>query len=123
MRGQVSCCCLAFPNLLSRNIDIIARMLCTTTSYLAVSSHVYKPAVKGCSACAAGTPYEDGTFRMKMILGPDFPNTPPKGVSSGAQCSPEMLAIRFVSCSCLAQVAFAARYTRSELLLLHLLPC
>ena len=27
----------------------------------------------------AGTPYEDGTFRMKMILGPDFPNTPPKG--------------------------------------------
>lgn len=27
----------------------------------------------------AGTPYEDGAFRMKMILGPDFPNTPPKG--------------------------------------------
>ncbi|DBB03669.1 hypothetical protein WJX82_006008 [Trebouxia sp. C0006] len=27
----------------------------------------------------AGTPYEDGTFRMKMILGPDFPNMPPKG--------------------------------------------
>lgn len=28
---------------------------------------------------AAGTPYQDGAFRMKMILGPDFPHTPPKG--------------------------------------------
>ena len=29
---------------------------------------------------AAGTPYEDGAFRMKMILGADFPRTPPKGM-------------------------------------------
>mmetsp|Transcript_25658 Transcript_25658/g.66046 ORF Transcript_25658/g.66046 Transcript_25658/m.66046 type:complete len:210 (+) Transcript_25658:99-728(+) len=27
----------------------------------------------------AGTPYEGGLFRMKLILGSDFPNTAPKG--------------------------------------------
>lgn len=34
---------------------------------------------------AAGTPYQDGAFRMKMILGPDFPHTPPKGTLLSAQ--------------------------------------
>lgn len=29
---------------------------------------------------AAGTPYQDGSFRMKMVLGADFPRTPPKGM-------------------------------------------
>ncbi|KAF9597292.1 hypothetical protein IFM89_016433 [Coptis chinensis] len=27
----------------------------------------------------AGTPYENGTFRMKLALSKDFPNSPPKG--------------------------------------------
>lgn len=27
----------------------------------------------------AGTPYEGGVFRMKLVLTPDFPNSPPKG--------------------------------------------
>ena len=26
-----------------------------------------------------GTPYEGGVFRMKLAIGPDFPNAPPKG--------------------------------------------
>lgn len=26
-----------------------------------------------------GTPYEGGLFRMKLVLGSDFPNSPPKG--------------------------------------------
>ena len=30
-------------------------------------------------AAAVGTPYEGGAFRMKLVLGSDFPNTPPKG--------------------------------------------
>ena len=30
---------------------------------------------------AAGTPYEGGVFRMKLVLGADFPSAPPKGVS------------------------------------------
>jgi ubiquitin-conjugating enzyme E2 S len=25
------------------------------------------------------TPYEEGLFRMKLIIGPDFPAAPPKG--------------------------------------------
>eukprot|EP00730_Choanoeca_flexa_P013247 TRINITY_DN5111_c0_g1_i3.p1 TRINITY_DN5111_c0_g1~~TRINITY_DN5111_c0_g1_i3.p1 ORF type:complete len:200 (+),score=42.42 TRINITY_DN5111_c0_g1_i3:96-695(+) len=28
---------------------------------------------------AAGTPYEGGHFRMKLVLSPEFPQTPPKG--------------------------------------------
>lgn len=28
---------------------------------------------------AAGTPYEGGLFRMKLVLGEDFPTAPPKG--------------------------------------------
>lgn len=28
---------------------------------------------------AAGTPYENGMFRMKLILSRDFPQSPPKG--------------------------------------------
>ena len=39
----------------------------------------------------AGTPYEDGTFRMKMILGPDFPNTPPKGTLTHFLCMKTIL--------------------------------
>ena len=27
-----------------------------------------------------GTPYEDGVFRVKLIIPNDFPNTPPKGI-------------------------------------------
>ncbi len=35
-------------------------------------------------ACfAAGTPYEGGVFRMKLMLGEDFPTAPPKGESRG----------------------------------------
>lgn len=30
----------------------------------------------------AGTPYEGGLFRMKLVLGPDFPAAPPKGYFS-----------------------------------------
>jgi len=26
-----------------------------------------------------GTPYEDGIFKMKLLLGPEFPSAPPKG--------------------------------------------
>ena len=29
---------------------------------------------------AAGTPYENGIFRMKLILSRDFPHSPPKGL-------------------------------------------
>ncbi|GER52575.1 ubiquitin-conjugating enzyme family protein [Striga asiatica] len=28
----------------------------------------------------AGTPYENGVFRMKLILSHDFPHSPPKGL-------------------------------------------
>lgn len=31
-------------------------------------------------ALAAGTPYENGVFRMKLLLSPDFPHSPPKGL-------------------------------------------
>lgn len=27
---------------------------------------------------AAGTPYQDGTFHVRLILSKDFPNSPPK---------------------------------------------
>jgi ubiquitin-conjugating enzyme E2 S len=30
----------------------------------------------------AGTPFEGGLFRMKLVLGSDFPNAPPKGKST-----------------------------------------
>lgn len=30
---------------------------------------------------AAGTPYENGVFRMKLLLSHDFPHSPPKGMS------------------------------------------
>ena len=30
---------------------------------------------------AAGTPYENGIFRMKLLLSHDFPQSPPKGLS------------------------------------------
>ncbi|CAI5536782.1 unnamed protein product [Closterium sp. Naga37s-1] len=30
-------------------------------------------------SCAEGTPYEGGVFRMKLLLGRDFPNAAPKG--------------------------------------------
>lgn len=29
---------------------------------------------------AAGTPYENGVFRMKLLLSRDFPHSPPKGL-------------------------------------------
>lgn len=39
---------------------------------------------------AAGTPYENGVFRMKLILSHDFPHSPPKGLSVHMKllCSP-----------------------------------
>jgi ubiquitin-protein ligase len=35
----------------------------------------------------AGTPFEGGLFRMKLVLGSDFPNAPPKG-KLYTSCSP-----------------------------------
>ena len=36
----------------------------------------------------AGTPYEDCLFRMKLVLGAEFPNAPPKGEATAPrQCS------------------------------------
>ncbi|CAA6661949.1 unnamed protein product [Spirodela intermedia] len=32
-----------------------------------------------CFHVSAGTPYENGTFRMKLLLSHDFPQSPPKG--------------------------------------------
>lgn len=29
-----------------------------------------------------GTPYEDGIFRMRLVIPNDFPNAPPKGMSN-----------------------------------------
>ena len=29
---------------------------------------------------AVGTPFEGGLFKMKLVLGSDFPNAPPKGM-------------------------------------------
>ena len=31
---------------------------------------------------AAGTPYEGGLFRMRLAIGPEFPNAPPKGAQT-----------------------------------------
>lgn len=31
------------------------------------------------SFLTAGTPYEGGLFRVKLVLGKDFPAAPPKG--------------------------------------------
>lgn len=31
------------------------------------------------SLLTAGTPYEGGLFRVKLVLGKDFPASPPKG--------------------------------------------
>lgn len=33
----------------------------------------------GCVFISAGTPYTGGIFRMKLVLGKNFPNEPPKG--------------------------------------------
>ena len=30
--------------------------------------------------CLAGTPYEGGMFKMKLVLGRDFPAAPPQGM-------------------------------------------
>ena len=32
----------------------------------------------------AGTPFEGGVFRMKLVLGSEFPSAPPKGKQSSA---------------------------------------
>ena len=31
------------------------------------------------SCSAAGTPYEGGLFKMKLVVGSEFPQAPPKG--------------------------------------------
>ncbi len=41
--------------------------------YLCCHTNVLPP------AAAAGTPFEGGVFRMKLVLGQDFPASPPKG--------------------------------------------
>ena len=38
-----------------------------------------KPCTDGLCMQAVGTPYEGGLFRMKLVLGTDFPKAPPKG--------------------------------------------
>lgn len=38
---------------------------------------------RGARPLAAGTPYEGGLFRMKLVVGSDFPNAPPKGATWG----------------------------------------
>ncbi len=39
--------------------------------------------VRTCSSIlAAGTPYEGGMFRMKLVLSKDFPASPPQGKST-----------------------------------------
>lgn len=35
---------------------------------------------------AAGTPYENGVFRMKLLLSRDFPHSPPKGLWTLSLC-------------------------------------
>jgi ubiquitin-conjugating enzyme E2 S len=35
---------------------------------------------------SAGTPYENGVFRMKLLLSHDFPQSPPKGAKSSSLC-------------------------------------
>lgn len=32
-----------------------------------------------------GTPYENGLYRCKLTIEPDFPNNPPKGIHNGTQ--------------------------------------
>ncbi len=38
-----------------------------------------RPGSDPAAQCAAGTPFEGGVFRMKLVLGADFPDAPPKG--------------------------------------------
>ena len=32
-----------------------------------------------CFLCIAGTPFEGGQFKMKLVLGKDYPTAPPQG--------------------------------------------
>lgn len=43
------------------------------------SNHASHPALATCSPDAAGTPFEGGVFRMKLVFPADYPAAPPKG--------------------------------------------
>ncbi len=47
---------------------------------------------------AAGTPFEGGVFRMKLVLGADFPDAPPKGARRRCPARPALGACRFTAC-------------------------
>lgn len=81
------------------SFDFVSCLLCFKChawSYIATSacqsasrdckSKLLSSKLTSLKCTTAGTPYEDGTFRMKMILGPDFPNTPPKGTLTHFSC-------------------------------------
>ena len=72
-KDQVRCC--AFEAL-----SCVAALwcVCNPSAVSKLTHAASKP--ENLLRAAAGTPYEDGSFRMKMILGADFPRTPPKGV-------------------------------------------
>ena len=52
--------------------------------WLCLKSSIFKYSLE-CSnvkilGLAAGTPYDNGVFRMKLLLSRDFPHSPPKGM-------------------------------------------
>ncbi len=56
---------------------------------------------------AVGTPFEGGVFKMKLVLGSDFPNAPPKGMPP---CT--------INCSLFTHLQLALAYLHSSLLLI-----
>lgn len=58
---------------------------------------------------AAGTPYQDGSFRMKMVLGADFPRTPPKGMPQ--PCAYDTPEYSDMLSACGAQTLYCAAQT------------
>ena len=55
-----------YPNkLLSKSFTNLETKLCNTPNYKLIIS--------------AGTPYEAGIFKVKLVLQRDFPASPPKG--------------------------------------------
>ena len=51
---------------------------------------------------AVGTPFEGGLFKMKLVLGSDFPNAPPKGMPQQLPAHPS------AACSSLPALLSAA---------------
>jgi hypothetical protein len=60
---------------------ILPLLLCATHTAFHTFSSLNAEALL--SPLAAGTPFEGGVFRMKLVLGPDFPASPPKGKEFG----------------------------------------